>query len=62
MNASLTTSSMIVLVVAIIKYFSGKHKQKMEHYSEEIFPVRSLFNNMTVQRVEIKDRKLRIAD
>jgi len=61
-NDALTSASIIVLVVTIGKYFEGKVKQKIEKMTEEIFPESSLFSNMQVQYVEIKNRQLTILE
>jgi len=55
---ALTSSSIIVLVVTIGKHFESKIKKKIEKITSEIFPESTLFNNMTVEYVQLKNRQL----
>ena len=59
-NDALTSASIIVLVVNIGKYFEQKIKSKIDKMSEEIFPESTLFANMTVELIELQNRKLKI--
>jgi cation transport ATPase len=59
-NDALTSASIIVLVVTVGKYFEEKVKQKIAKMTDEIFPESTLFENMKMNFVEIKNRQLKI--
>jgi len=61
-NDSLTSSSIIVLVVTVGKYFETKAKENIVKMTQQIFPESILFKNMEVKYVEIKNRQLKIVD
>lgn len=47
-----------MLVVTVGKYFEGEVKKKISKLTEAIFPESTLFENMKVNYVEIKNRQL----
>lgn len=57
-NEALTSASIIVLVITVGKHFEEKVKMKIEKLTEQIFPESTLFENMKVNYVEIKNRNL----
>lgn len=59
-NDALTSASIIVLVVTIGKHFEQKVKNKIEAMAEQIFPESTLFAQMKVELIELKNRKLKI--
>lgn len=59
-NEALTSSSIILLVVTIGKHLEGKVKEKIVNITNEIFPDSTLFNDMLVNWVELKNRKLKV--
>ena len=59
-NDALTSACIIVLVVTIGKHFESKVKAKISKMTEDIFPESTLFANMNIDYIEIKNRKLDI--
>lgn len=50
-NDSLTSSSIIVLVVTVGKYFETKAKENIVKMTQQIFPESTLFKNMEIKFV-----------
>lgn len=62
MNDALASSSIIVLVVNIGKYFEKKVKDKIQQMSNQLFPESKLFENMNVTMIKLKNRKLTVSE
>ena len=60
LNDALTSSTLIILIVTVGKFLERKVKKKIETMTEEIFPESQLFQDMKVNYVELKNRKLMI--
>ena len=59
-NHALTSASIIVLVVTIGKELEKKVKQKITKMADELFPESVLFSDMSVNYVNLKNRKLNV--